>query len=235
MATPEELEELRRRARERARALRPTVPSPALELSVMPTSAAPSGAVPRTAVPWATPANIQPSAVGTTTQRAGPTTLATQGAPHEVTPGGASAELVRRRQQLAASTGAGQLPTDLGALTPEGPYTKQYPAPGAPLPAPPAPPAGGPGGGLSPETVDWLELGFGSQEEGANWANAFAREHGGLMPWEAGERDPISNMEEHLAALTWSRGFAEKQGRSPSMRDYERQYFSNRFGLGWGR
>lgn len=92
---------------------------------------------------------------------------------------------------------------------------------------------GGAGGGGGPETeIDWTELGFGSQEEGENWARAFAGEHGGNMPWEEGTMAPDRNLQEHLAALRWGQEFQQSTGRQPQMGDYRIQWFKNRFGLG---
>lgn len=125
-------------------------------------------------------------------------------------------------------------PAPAGAPTMQAAYTPPVAAPtgtatdtvarGA---QPPAPPAGG-----AEDQVDWTQLGFSTQEEGSNWARAFAAEHGGNMPWEEGTMSPEQNLQEHMAALRFGQKFQETTGRAPGEGDYRAEWFKTRFGLG---
>lgn len=122
-----------------------------------------------------------------------------------------------------------------------GPTTVPYPGAGAEAaaaagggPAPTPGPSPGQPGRITPQSIgeDWTALGFGSAEEGQQWAEAFAAEHGGNYPWEEGTMSPAANLQEHVAALRFGQEFQGTTGRAPEEGDYRIQWFRNRFGLG---
>jgi len=83
--------------------------------------------------------------------------------------------------------------------------------------------------------VDWdvaSQYWQGTQEDFNNWVSQYKVEHGGANPWDGTMVDPTETLIENIAALQWGQQFQLAWGRPPNEKEYQRAWYTDRFGLG---
>ena len=87
--------------------------------------------------------------------------------------------------------------------------------------------------GTGAEFVNWYVVDAawpGTFEAFDAWVEDFTQRHG-YPPW-SGAFHPTEVLRENLAAREWSMEFARRHGRPPTEREYQEQWYADRFGLG---
>jgi hypothetical protein len=84
------------------------------------------------------------------------------------------------------------------------------------------------------DDIDWRDYGFNDQAAGDRWAEQFAAEHGGALPWDSqgqgSNKDPRALLNEHVAAMQWGGQFQQDFGRAPEESEYQMEWYRSRFG-----